>query len=142
MRRGMARKRLFGRGADHRDRLTIAFRPGGEIAAERGEFRGPVIGRQAEQEAPAEQVVETHRLLGNDQRIAQRQDDSRRPDRDPPCLRREEAGIDQRIEHLPHIAEARIVERHVAQPDRGEIERVHLLRQRRMVRQRRQGASG
>ncbi|MOA05508.1 hypothetical protein D3C78_1251100 [compost metagenome] len=98
----------------HGQRIAEAVCAVVKIAAEGRIFAGAVTGGQAENEAAAQQLVDAGRLLGDDQRIAQRQHDACGADGDVLCHRSQVAGVDQRIQKLTEVAEVWVVERDIA----------------------------
>jgi len=78
-------------------------------------------------------LVHAGGLLGDNQWVAQRQDDTRRANRNMLGHGRQVAGIDQWIEDLADIPEVRVIERYIAQPDCGEASFVHTLSHLRVI---------
>ena len=65
-------------------------------------------------------MVQAGRHLGQEDRIPQRQDDTRSAKCNAPRVACKKAEIGERIEDLSRIPEAGIMNRHVPQPDRIE----------------------
>ncbi|SNT76915.1 hypothetical protein SAMN05444959_1393 [Paracoccus seriniphilus] len=80
-------------------------------------FHRTVARRDTKDKPPARQMVQAGRHLGQQDRIAQRQDDTGSAKRNAPRAACKKAEIGKRVENLPCIPEARIVNRHVPQPD-------------------------
>ena len=85
-------------------------------------FGGSVAGGEAKQHAPAGQIVDGWRRLGDMDRVTQGDDGGTRAKGHAAYPGRQKRQIGERIEHLPHVAEARVVGGNISRPECGETE--------------------
>jgi hypothetical protein len=100
-----------------------------EVAAEQRILDWPVAACDAEQQAAAAQCVDRRGRLQREHRLAQRQHDGGCAQQDIARDAGEEAEIGKHLEDLCRVAERRIVERHVADPECAETERIRQFGQ-------------
>lgn len=113
-----------------------------EGVVERGVLLGPVARGDAQQQAPARERIDAGRGLGHMRGVAQGQHDTGHAQGDARGLSGQQAQIDEGIVHLTGVAEGGHVERHIAQPDGTEAERLGQLDPRRLVVHGRHGTGG
>ena len=119
--------------ADDAQCITEAVGTVVKIQPESRVFDRPVTGGQPQNESPAQQLVHARGLLGNNQWIAQRQDDTRRANRNSRGHGSQVACINQWIEDLADVPKVGVIERHIAQPDRGKSGFVYALSHLRVI---------
>ncbi len=90
------------------------------VQAERGILDASIAGGKPQQQSALQQMIGRSGLLGDDERISERQHDASGAQRDAPRMGGEIAQINHGVQHLSGVAKIRVIERHVAHPKRGE----------------------
>jgi hypothetical protein len=115
--------------AHHRHLLAKALTARGVVAIEDRVLHRPVAARHAQHQPAIAQVVDRGGRLQREHRFAQRQHHGGSAEQYVLGHARQIAQVAEHLEHLRGIAEGRVVQRHVACPQRAKAQPVGQLRE-------------